>query len=282
MSAKTSNKTVLITGASGGIGRVVAKHFAEAKFNTILASTSKKKLLALQTEIKKFPGKSNIIVLDVSDEKAVKRKLAKTRQIDVLINIAGVQGPIGEFVSNDYQKWIDVIRVNLLGTVQVIKAALPKMKRGASIINFSGGGALTPRQNFSSYAVAKTGVVRFTEILAKEVKSHGIRVNAVSPGGVNTDMFKEMLKAGEKRVGTEEWQALTKQKENGGADASSVARLCLWLASEKSQPLTGKTISAVYDDWQKWSRKKIKQIANSDWYTLRRLDPYTITKLRKT
>lgn len=281
MSIKTNDKSVLITGASGGIGRVVASHFASNGYSTILTSNSKGNLNLVQTEIKKIFKQSKNIIIDVSNEKDIKRKIADIKRVDVLINIAGIQGPIGEFTSNDYEKWIDTIRINLLGTVQMTKAVLPKMKNGSSIINFSGGGALTPRQNFSSYAVAKTGVIRFTEILAKELKNKDIRVNAVSPGGINTNMFAEMLKAGEKKVGKDEWQYLIKQKEKGGENPSKVALLCLWLASEKSQPLTGKTISAVYDDWQTWSTKKIKKINDSDWYSLRRYDLYTISKLPK-
>lgn len=281
MSIKKINKTVLITGATGGIGKAISKHFASAGFNTILVSRSRKDLTKLQKEINNTAGKSIAIVADVSDEAGLNKKLANIKNVDVLINTAGIQGPIGKFTDNNYKDWTETIKINLLGTVQAAKVMLPKMKKGASIINFSGGGALTPRQNFSAYAVAKTGVVRFTEILAKELTGKGIRVNAVSPGGINTHMFRVMLKAGAKKVGKEEWQSLVKQKESGGGDPRKVAELCLWLSSGKSAPLSGKTISAVYDDWQKWDSEKIKKIVGSDWYTLRRFDPYMINKLPK-
>lgn len=275
------NKIVVITGASGGIGRVISIVFAKANYDLVLISNSKEELNKLKKDLNSFDNRKTFISVDVSDRNAVIKKMKTTKTVDVLINAAGVQGPIGNFISNSYQKWLATININLIGTVNMAMCVIPKMIGGCSIINFAGGGALTPRQNFSAYAVAKTGVVRFSEILAEELKERKIRVNSVSPGAVNTNMFKEMLKAGIGKVGKKEWEKLMSQKSDGGENPINAAELCLWLASSKSKPITGKTISAVYDNWRKWDKKHIKAVALSDWYSLRRFDPYSIDKLPK-
>lgn len=281
-----NKKLAVITGAGRGIGRQIAIEFGKNDFNLILISRTKKEL---EETSRLISDKTQITVLplDVRDNSSVQKKLVpvikKASEVNVLINVASIQGPIGSLVDNPPLDWQKTIDINLKGTVNCMQAVIPKMIRQkfGSIINFSGGGAFSPRENFSAYAVAKAGVVRLTEVVAKEFEKYNIRVNVISPGGVNTAMFKEMIVAGENKVGQEEWAKLIQQKKSGGSGPLKAAHLCLWLVSNKSKPLTGKAFSAIHDDWQNWGKKKIVEIAKSDWYSMRRLDPYTVNDLVK-
>ena len=93
-------------------------------------------------------------------------------------------------------------------------------------------------------------------------------------------MFNLMLKAGKNNVGKLEWDKLIKQQKSGGDNPVLAAKLCLWL-SGSSNKITGKTISAIYDDWSRWTDKTLDIISSNDWYTMRRIDQYTLDKLEK-
>ena len=270
------NKVIIVTGGTGGIGSAVAEALAQEGARVIIVGRSKKKI---ETALKFFQGK-NIRIFseecDVSREgdvrRLVRRVIASFRKIDILVNCAGVQSPIGPFIGNSFSDWEKNIRVNLLGTVLMCKAVIPYMikRKSGSVVNFAGGGAASARPNFSAYATAKAAVVRFTEVLADEVKKCGIRMNAIAPGAVNTAMTHEVLKAGRK-AGEKELADVKKRLKNGGTSPELAADLVLFLASDRSKGLSGKLISAVWDNWRQWGRKDIEKIMKSDRYTLRRI-----------
>lgn len=128
--------------------------------------------------------------LDVTDIKEVSKLYVKDG--DVVVNCAGIYGPIGKFHGNNLKDWHQTIEVNLLGTVNVCHAVLKKMKRG-KIINMSGGGAFYPRPKFSAYATSKAAVVRFTETIAKEYPK--IQINCIAPGFIRSKMTKNIQKS---------------------------------------------------------------------------------------
>jgi 3-oxoacyl-[acyl-carrier protein] reductase len=206
---------------------------------------------------------------------AVKEAQRSLGGIEVLVNAAGIQPPIGPFGENCLKAWERTMQVNLMGPVRAIHAVLPGMKarRRGKIINFSGGGAAGPRPRFSAYAASKAALVRLTETLAMELEPFNIQVNAVTPGGVNTQMLDEVIAAGE-RAGPEYHQALERAK-SGGVPVELVCELVQFLASAASGPLTGKLISAPHDPWREWAGKA-GELNASPLYTIRRLDPFTI------
>lgn len=271
------NKIAIITGAGGGIGSTIAQTFAREGCSVILIDRIKSNLDRVSKEFEKYNCEFLAITADAYNKKevdnAVDVALKKFSKISILVNAAGIQGPIGPFVNNDINKWIGTINVNLIGTMLSIKAVLPAMMKQDSgkIINFSGGGAFNPRPNFSAYATSKTAVVRLTETLAEELKEYNIQVNAISPGAVNTKMLEQVLEVGPEAAGAEFYEKAKKQKEEGGDPPQLAADLVLFLSSEKSYNLSGKTISAKWDNWRDWDKEKISKIMSSDLYTLRRI-----------
>jgi 3-oxoacyl-[acyl-carrier protein] reductase len=193
-------------------------------------------------------------------------------RVDVLINNAAVQGPIGPAWINDIAGWEAAIQVNLVAPMAICRAVVPKMiaAGGGSIINLSGGGATGPRPNFSAYASAKAALVRFSETLAQEAKPHGVKVNCIAPGAMKTSMMDQVLAVGTALAGAREIDLATQVVADGGSSMARVAELALFLASSASEGITGKLISAVWDDWQRWPQH-LSELETSDVYTLRRI-----------
>jgi NAD(P)-dependent dehydrogenase (short-subunit alcohol dehydrogenase family) len=139
---------------------------------------------------------------------------------------------------------------------------------GGKIINLSGGGAAAPRPYFSAYAASKAAVVRLTETLAEELKDENIQVNAIAPGAVATRMTDEILAVGDAAGPRAVSQALATKRD--GSTPDNAADLAVFLASEASGYLTGRLISAVWDDWRSFPMR-LDQIMATDLYTLRRV-----------
>ena len=274
---KLREKVAIVTGGSRGIGKAIAEFFCREGALVIIFARDRREIAQAIKEIKEVTGRTAVgFACDVSDYPSVRRAVAnvakKFHRIDVLVNAAGIQPPIGPFVTNRTEDWEKNVAINLFGTVHMCHAALPFMmkKKKGSIVNFSGGGATSSRPNFSAYAVAKTGVVRFTEILADELKPFRIRVNAIAPGAVNTKMLTEVLRAG-RRAGEKELAEAKKRERAGGTSPELAAALAVFLASSASVGLTGCLVSAVWDGWSQWGKKDIKKIMSSDALKLRRM-----------
>jgi 3-oxoacyl-[acyl-carrier protein] reductase len=280
MTGELRGQSAFVTGAGRGIGRVVASALAAAGADLILAARSAIELEETRREVNALGRQALAVTADVARREevvsAVSQGLRQFGKLDVLVNCAGRQAPIGVLWKNDPEEWARNIQVNLVGTFHCIHAVLPNMlERGrGKIINFSGGGASGPRPNFSSYAASKAAVVRLTETLAEELRPWNIQVNAVAPGAVNTRMLEEILAAG--NVAGPELAAAQKRKAQGGAPAGLAAELVVFLASNASGGLTGKLISAPNDDWRSWKADDLARLADSPWYTLRRMDEHTL------
>jgi 3-oxoacyl-[acyl-carrier protein] reductase len=192
-------------------------------------------------------------------------------KLHVLLNNAAIHGPIGTLELNSFVEWQRAIQVDLLAPVALCQGLIPFLaaEDGGAIINLSGGGATGPRANFSAYATAKAGLVRFSETLAEELRSTGIRVNSIAPGAMKTAMLGEVLARGA-AAGDRELTIANKVFQEGGASMNRVADLALFLASDAASGITGKLISAVWDNWEHWP-EHLDELASSDVYTLRRI-----------
>ena len=166
------------------------------------------------------------------------------------------------------------IEINLFGTVLMCKAFLPHMRAAkyGKIVNLSGGGATAPMPRISAYAASKAAVVRFTETLAEETRGAGIDVNAVAPGALNTRFMDDLVAAGPDKVGASYYAKMVKTRDAGGTPLDKGAGLSVFLASAASDGITGRLISAVWDDWANLGGRR-EELAASDIYTLRRITP---------
>lgn len=269
------SKNIIVTGAGRGIGRAIAEECAAQGATVVLLSRTATELQETEAAIKKTNGKCLLHVCDISIDDSVKEAAAFAHEncghIDVLVNNAGVQPPIGPFADTDIAEWKRNVEINLFGTLRCVQAVLPEMmqRKKGKIINLSGGGSTSPRPNFTAYAVSKTAIVRFTETLAVELKQFNIDVNAVSPGAINTRMLEEVLQAGE--ASGDELAAATRRREAGGDDPRVAAELVSFLASDVSDGITGKLISAKWDPWRELAFQD-RLRSDSDLATLRRID----------
>lgn len=273
---KLQDRVAIITGGGRGIGKAIACLFAREGARVVIVSRTRSEVVETVARIAAAGGAALGMPGDVSSrahvEKVVEETLAGYGAIDILVNDAAVQGPIGPFIDSDWEDWVKNFEVNLFGTAMFCQAVLPVMAaRGAGrIINLAGGGATSPRPLFSAYGVSKTAVVRFTETLAEELRGLNIQVNAIAPGTVSTRMLDEVLSAGES-AGAAELAEAKMRKERGGTPPEVPAGLALFLASEEADGITGKLISAVWDPWQ--DGEFVERLrSDSDLAALRRVD----------
>jgi NAD(P)-dependent dehydrogenase (short-subunit alcohol dehydrogenase family) len=272
---------VVITGASRGLGKKIAEKFCFAGADLALIARDTDTLKKMVDELKTDAREDQVIEFFICDLNNLKTMPVLIQKIknkfgnpDVLVNNAGVQGPIGPLQENDWKEWQKCLNILLLSPVLLCRGFLPAMikKQYGRIINISGGGATKGRPNFTSYATAKCGLVRFTETLAEEVKDMGIYANCVAPGAMRSEMTSEIITAGIEKAGElEHHNALLLGKDNKSM-VNRAADLVLFLASDKSNGITGKLISAVWDPWNELP-EHLEDLKNSDVYTLRRIVP---------
>jgi 3-oxoacyl-[acyl-carrier protein] reductase len=274
-----SGKISLVTGGSRGIGKEVARAFLREGASVMLAARSEEELDATKQELRKEFKSTRIetCVADVSREDDVKKLVSETlvrfSNIDIVVNAAGVYGPIGPSEDVDFAKWKQTFEINVFGTFRMFQEIVPHMKKRGSgkIINFSGAGD-GPLPRFSAYSASKASVVRLTETLAAELKDFRIDINAIAPGAVNTAILDYALAAGSQATGEGRYRALLKQKEEGGVSAEKAGELCVFLASDASDGLSGKLLSAVWDDWKQWDKKDIEEFMRGNKLNLRRVN----------
>ena len=273
------DKKAIITGGSRGIGRMVAGEFLKQGAQVCLLARNEHELARAQKELSRdYPDKVFYARADVSEYDEMDRAYAAIKSqmgsVDILVNGAGILGALGSFADMDIHTWESAIRVNFFGTAYAMRTVLPDMiqKGRGKIINFSGGGATAPRPFFSSYGTAKTAVVRLTETVGEELRQKrlAISVNAIAPGVVNTRLLDEVIARGPEEVGEQEYESAIQKKKEGGDGPGRAAGLAVFLASSLSDGLTGRLISAIWDQWQDIPHH-LKEIMDSDIYTLRRI-----------
>lgn len=239
-----SNKVVLITGASRGIGRSIAVQFAAAGAN--VAVHYNRNQAAAETTLDMLAGEGHIIVqAEISDAEAVKQMVddvvKEMGTIDILVNNAGIyeEHPLLEVDYAEWQNhWRRTLDINLMGAANAMYCAAQHMKNngGGRIVNVSSRGAFRGEPTASAYGASKAGMNSMSQSLAKALAPHGIFVGVVAPGFVETEMAAEHLKG-------ESGDAIRAQSPlNRVATPDEVAYATLFLASEGAQFMTGAII----------------------------------------
>jgi len=191
------NKNALITGAGKGIGKAIAIALAKEGVNVILVSRTQTDVDQLAIETSNLGVKSLALSADVSDinsiTKAVEKALAEFKTIDILINNAGIAS-FGKFLELEPEAWEKIIQVNLMGTYYATRAVIPNMieRQTGDIINISSTAGLNGNALTSAYSASKFAVLGLTDSLMQEMRKHNIRVTALTPSTVATDMAKDL------------------------------------------------------------------------------------------
>src|SRR3712207_1444518 len=185
-------KVALITGASQGLGRALALAYAKEGARVVINARSEESIRPVAGEVESSGAEVLALAADVSKSADVQRLVDAATQrfdrIDVLVNNAGVLGPRVAIAEYPEDEWRRVIDANLTGLFLVSKEVVPHMPEGGSIVNVVSGVSVEGRPEWGAYSVSKFGVEGLTQILASELQERGIRVNAVDPGGMRTEM----------------------------------------------------------------------------------------------
>lgn len=238
---RLKNKVAIVVGASAGIGRATAKLFADEGAKVIVGARRQNELDTLVGEIEAAGGHAVSLAGDVRSEDYAKALVALAVEaygrLDVAFNNAGTLGEIGPSTSVSEAGWNDTISINLTGSFLGAKHQIAEMQKhgGGSVIftsTFIGYSSAFP--DMAAYAASKSGLIGLTQALAAEFGPANIRVNAILPGAVETDMFREKNDTSDKVAFISQLHAL---KRVGAPD--ELARSVLYLASDDSAFVTG-------------------------------------------
>jgi NAD(P)-dependent dehydrogenase (short-subunit alcohol dehydrogenase family) len=272
-------RRILVTGGSQGIGREVARAAAEAGAAVVVAARGE---AAVEEAVADLPGEGHLgVTLDVALEAAWESALVDVgRPLHGVVAAAGVVEPIGEPGSFPPSELLHTLRVNLYGTYLAVHFCLPALRVAGdgAIVTFSGGGATSPYPRFDAYAASKAAVVRLTENLAYDLAADGLTINAIAPGFVTTAMTETILAAGPDRLGPDQYERAKQRTDEGGVPSRVAADLAVFLLSGEARGISGKLISAPWDDWRD-PEFRARLVADPDLATLRRIDDHRYTCL---
>jgi NAD(P)-dependent dehydrogenase (short-subunit alcohol dehydrogenase family) len=235
-------KVALVTGASSGLGESFARTLAAGGATVVAAARRADRLAALVADIAKDGGKAIAVPLDVSDRASVQRALAeaaaKAGVPDIVVNNAGIARTRASLELSE-EEWREVLNTNLDGVWRVTQESAKAMVgagKGGSVINIASVLGLRVASQLLAYATAKAGVVQMTQALALEWARHGIRVNAIAPGYIETDMNRDFFK-------TEAGQGTVKRvPQRRIGQPSDLDGALLLLASDASSYMTGSIV----------------------------------------
>lgn len=246
MSEELMEKVAIVTGATSGIGRAVALRFAAAGARVALVGRNGRELNRIAGEIREQQGEALSIRADVTEDKAARRIVARTLKefdaLDVLVNAAGHLSS-GTIESTTLDAWDAMMNVNLRAAFNLMQETVPHLLlRRGNIVNVSSVTGLRAFPGVLAYCVSKAGLDQLTRCAALELAPKGVRVNAVNPGVVVTEIHKRGGMSEEAYAAFLEHSKATHPIGRVG-EASEVAELILYLASERAAWITGATYS---------------------------------------
>ena len=234
-----NNKTALVTGASRGIGKAIAIEFAKQGADVIVNySKDEKGALEVAGEIKNLGRKSIAVKADVSDFDDVSKMFGIVRKefgkLDILVNNAGITMD-RTLYNMEPKEWNSVIKTNLSGVFNVTRNAVSLINKGGRIISISSFVGMYGNFGQTNYAASKAGIIGFTKSLAKELGKHGITVNAIAPGFIETEILNSIPMAKKK-----EFLGMISLGRMGSTE--DVANAAVFLASGRSDYITGEIV----------------------------------------
>lgn len=242
------SQKVLVTAGAGGIGLEIAKAFAAKGAKVFVCDINEAALKELEQSVK------GIItgLCDISSrseiESMVKNGAEALGGLDVLINNAGISGPTAPVEEMDPDEWEKVMQIDLNGTFNVTRMAIPYLKKSSSgvILNMSSLAGRFGYENRSPYSTAKWGIVGFTKTLSIELGPYGIRANAILPGAVAGPRIENVLRGRAEANNTtfeeEKDNAMAIQSLKGFIDPKDIAALAIFLASDSAKMISGQII----------------------------------------
>ena len=238
---KLGNKVSIVTGASKGIGKAIAKIFAQAGTHVVCVSRTKDDLNILKKEILNDGGFVSIYSCDVSNfdevEGLIRNTVEEFSKIDIIVNNAGITRD-GLIMRMSDEDWNTVIDINLKGTFNAIKAVSRQMmkQRSGRIINISSVVGLKGNAGQANYAASKAGIIGLTKSSSKELASRGITVNCIAPGYIATDMTDQLTDKVKEEI-------INRIPLGYIGKTDNIAAAALFLASDEAEYITGQTIS---------------------------------------
>ena len=232
-------KTAIITGGAQGFGLDIAKRFLDSGAKTIIWDIDEKELKKAVITVNDINLSYNIV--DVSNFENVKEtvgRIAKSSNIDILINNAGITGSTSSLWDYDVNEWNKIVQINLLGTFNCCKCVVPHMIKNnyGRIVNVASVAGKDGNANASAYSSAKAGAIGLTKSLGKELADKNIAVNAVTPAGAKTRILDQMSKEHVARM-------LSKVPRGRFLEINEFTSLICWLSSEENSFST----AAVFD-----------------------------------
>jgi NAD(P)-dependent dehydrogenase (short-subunit alcohol dehydrogenase family) len=246
-----AGQVAIVTGAGRGIGKASALRLSEAGFSVAVVARSEHQLAETATQLTHSGCRALCYTADVSDRRAVERMVNEVEKSlgppDLLVNNAGLAGPIGPTWETDPDDWWRCVEVNLRGPMLCSSAVLPGMiaRGGGRIVNVASGAGARAIPHLGAYVTSKTALIRFTEILALEAGPHGIKVFAIEPGTVRTNMAERVL---ESEAG-KRWLPWLAEVFDRGEDVPPIlaAELVVLLASGGADALSGRFVTVIDD-----------------------------------
>ena len=246
MSNGNGSRVIMVTGSTSGIGRATARRFAAAGSHVIACGRNRSALQEVEQEIKSEGGTSIALTVDVTIDAEVQHAfdtaISQTGRLDVLVNAAGHISN-GSIEDTSLKAWDAMMNVNLRSVFQLMQLAAPHLvKTGGNIVNVSSVTGLRSFPGVLAYCVSKAGVDQLTRCAALELAAKGVRVNAVNPGVVITEIHKRGGMSEEAYTNFLERSKTTHPIGRVG-EAADIAELIFFLASDKASWITGATYS---------------------------------------